>query len=382
MTFDAPFDTTVALLFAVLGALIGSFSNVLIHRLPRGESVAFPPSRCPNCGRRLGPAELVPVLSWAALGGRCRGCRSPISWRYPLVEGLTALGYGLLAVLFPWSKVGVSLLGLCFLFTALLVISFIDAETHTIPDGVVLPGAALGLGLGLVNGFTGATLSGLPGFGAALSGALLGSGVIALIALYGELALRRGRERRYPEFPVSYQQVALAALSGAWLGAGWGVGLGLLGVLANLLARRAVRLPETPMLLALLASLMLGASGVGPGVIGMAQGALAAAGALSLLAALYWWSQPEEEAGDQDPVAMGFGDVKLAGLLGAFLGVTGVVVSLGVAVLAGAAIGVVILLLRGDNRVPFGPYMALGALITLLFGAQIVGALRALYGLG
>ncbi len=383
--FTDPFDATVALIFAVLGALIGSFSNVLIYRLPRGESVAFPPSRCPNCGRRLGALDLVPVLSWAALGGRCRGCRSPISWRYPLVELLTALGYGLLAILFPWSRVGVSLLGLCFLFTALLVIAFIDAETRTIPDSVVLPGVALGLGLGLVNARSGASLSGLPSFSGALSGALLGSGIIALIALYGELALRRGRERKYPEFPVSYQQVALAALAGAWLGVGWGVALGVLAALVNLLARRAVRLPETLLLLALLISLVLGASGVGPGVIGMAQGAIAAAGGMSLLAALYWWTQPddteEDSEADYDPVAMGFGDVKLAGLMGAFIGLSGVIVSLGVAVLAGALIGVVILLLKRDNRVPFGPYLAVGALVTLMFGAQIMQAVKGLYGL-
>jgi len=74
-------------LFAlVLGLLVGSFLNVVIHRLPRGESIVFPPSRCPHCGRRLGPMDLVPVLSYLALRGRCRYCRTPISSRYPLVD--------------------------------------------------------------------------------------------------------------------------------------------------------------------------------------------------------------------------------------------------------------------------------------------------------
>lgn len=382
-------DAFVVVLAAVLGALIGSFSNVLIYRLPRGESIAFPPSHCPRCDHRLSALDLVPILSWAGLRGRCRYCAAGISARYPLVELLSAAGYALLAVVFPWSQVGATLLGLWALLTLLLAISFIDAETRTIPDALVLPGVAVGLLLGFTNESTGAFTLGLPTLRAALGGALLGAGALALIALYGELVLRRLRERRFPEFPVSYQQVALAAFAGAWLGPDemgivWGVGLGLASVALNVVARRVVRLPETLLLLGLLASVVLGASGVGPGPIAMVQNALAAAGGMSLLAALYWWTQPdvaEADDADHDPVAMGFGDVKLAGLLGAFLGVTGVVVSLGVAILAGAVFGVLALLVRRDNKIPFGPYLALGALATLLFGAQLVGALKNLYGL-
>ena len=74
-----------------LGAIIGSFLNVVIYRLPREESVVFPNSRCPSCAALIGPLDNIPLLSYAILRGRCRKCRAPISWRYPAVELLTAL---------------------------------------------------------------------------------------------------------------------------------------------------------------------------------------------------------------------------------------------------------------------------------------------------
>src|SRR5260221_4184719 len=89
MTAAAP--TLLFVVFAAaLGAIIGSFLNVCIYRLPRGESVVWPASRCPNCLRPLAWFENVPVVSYLGLGGRCRTCRAPISARYPIVEALTA----------------------------------------------------------------------------------------------------------------------------------------------------------------------------------------------------------------------------------------------------------------------------------------------------
>ena len=128
-------DVFGVVIMGVMGLLIGSFSNVLIWRLPRGENVAFPPSHCPGCNHSLGPHDLVPVLSWAALGGKCRYCRNPISARYPVIELISGLAYAALAVVFPLSMVGASLFGLGLLFTLLLAASLIDIETYTIPDG-------------------------------------------------------------------------------------------------------------------------------------------------------------------------------------------------------------------------------------------------------
>ena len=85
----------VLVLAVVTGLCIGSFLNVVAWRLPRGESVLFPPSRCPACGHRLAVRDLVPVLSWALLRGRCRRCRAPVSVRYPLVEVLGGFATGL-----------------------------------------------------------------------------------------------------------------------------------------------------------------------------------------------------------------------------------------------------------------------------------------------
>ena len=86
-------ESFVLIIAATLGALIGSFTNVLIYRIPIKKSIAFPPSACPNCSHRLGVLDLVPIFSWLALGGKCRYCRNPISSRYPLIEAVSALGY-------------------------------------------------------------------------------------------------------------------------------------------------------------------------------------------------------------------------------------------------------------------------------------------------
>src|SRR5918992_5523107 len=80
-----------AVLAGILGAIVGSFLNVVAYRLPRGESLATPPSRCPSCGAPVKPYDNIPVLSWFLLRGRCRNCGAPISWRYPLVEAGTGL---------------------------------------------------------------------------------------------------------------------------------------------------------------------------------------------------------------------------------------------------------------------------------------------------
>src|SRR3982751_2975037 len=81
------------LFVAMFGAIIGSFLNVVIHRLPREESIVFPNSRCPSCAAAIHPLDNIPVLSYLILRGRCRACHAPISARYPMVEALTALLY-------------------------------------------------------------------------------------------------------------------------------------------------------------------------------------------------------------------------------------------------------------------------------------------------
>ena len=378
----------MTVIVAVLGLLIGSFSNVLIWRLPRRESINFPPSHCPNCDHPLAPLDLVPVFSWAMLRGKCRYCKAPISPRYPIIELITGAGYLLLSLAFPYSQVGGSLLGLCLLFTLLLVASVIDQETYSIPDEISLPGAAIGLAFGLVNARTGAAdAAGLPVFEGALRGMLLGAGLLIAIDLFGSWVMRRFRERSFPELPLGFQQIAVAMLVGAWLGVWAGLAAGLLSGALNLAARRVVRIPEWLTLGGTLVSLVVTGTGVGPGLILMVQGLLAAAGGLSLVCGLYWWLSPllsgipEDDSDDYDPAAMGFGDVKLAGMIGAFLGWERLIVAVVVAIFAGAVLGVLQLLIFKENRLKFGPYLAIGAVLALFFGPQLVGLYRGLFGL-
>lgn len=123
------------------GAMVGSFLNVVIHRLPLGESVVFPNSRCPSCATAIRPYDNVPLLSWVVLRGRCRSCRAPISARYPAVELLTAT---LFALTFLFRS-GVSLalpLDLAFV-AAIVALIFIDAEHMLLPNAITYPGIAV-----------------------------------------------------------------------------------------------------------------------------------------------------------------------------------------------------------------------------------------------
>lgn len=127
-------------LVAALGAIIGSFLNVVIHRVPREESIVFPNSRCPSCGAGIKAYDNIPIISWLVLRGRCRNCSAPISARYPAVELLTAVLYGLvflrtgLTFALPFDLIFVTML------TALV---FIDAEHMILPNAITYPGMVL-----------------------------------------------------------------------------------------------------------------------------------------------------------------------------------------------------------------------------------------------
>jgi leader peptidase (prepilin peptidase)/N-methyltransferase len=186
------------LVVAVFGAVIGSFLNVVIHRLPRGESLAFPPSNCPRCGAKIRARDNVPVLSYLLLRGRCRDCGVTISLRYPLVEALTAaLCAGL------WFRFGPSLsFAVYFVFLAgLVAITFIDLDHRIIPD-------SLSIG-GVVAGFAASFVTPL-GWAASLIGIALGAALLLAVALgYWALTRREG---------MGLGDVKLLAAIGAFLG--------------------------------------------------------------------------------------------------------------------------------------------------------------------
>jgi leader peptidase (prepilin peptidase) / N-methyltransferase len=134
-----------ATVFFVYGAVVGSFLNVCIWRLPREESLSHPPSHCPKCDRRLGVLDLVPLLSQVFLRAHCRYCGSPISWRYFWVELLTGLAF--ISLYFRYGVAGrwVEAIAACIFTATLIVIFFIDLEHYIIPDIAVYVGVAVGI---------------------------------------------------------------------------------------------------------------------------------------------------------------------------------------------------------------------------------------------
>jgi leader peptidase (prepilin peptidase)/N-methyltransferase len=245
----------VALAF-VLGLIIGSFLNVVIWRVPRGESIAHPPSHCPVCEEPIAPRDNVPLLSWLLLRGRCRHCRQPISARYPAVELLTGLLFAAVAARFGLTA---ALPAFLYLAAISVALALIDLDTKRLPNAIVLPSYAV-------------------------AAALL---------------------------------TAAAAASGEW------------------------------------GSLLRAAAG------------MAALYAFYFVLVLIY------------PKGMGFGDVKLAGVLGAYLGWLGwgpLVVGLFLGFFAGGVVGIGLLATKRAGRksqVPYGPFMLFGALVSVFWGAAI-----------
>ncbi len=167
-----------ALVF-ILGLLLGSFANVVIHRYPKGESVVRPRSKCPKCGKPIAAWDNIPVLSWVFLGGRCRACKAPISMRYPTVEFITGV---LFAAVFIKHGMTWSTLEYLILVWSLVVVSFIDMDLMILPDVFTLSGIVLGL--------LGGALNPERGFYASLAGVLMGGGFLWAVA-YLYLVIRK-----------------------------------------------------------------------------------------------------------------------------------------------------------------------------------------------
>ena len=371
-------DGSIVALAALLGALMGSFANVVVYRLPRGMSIVRPRSRCPACQRTLDPLDLVPVLSFVVLRGRCRTCRARISPRYPLVEGLFAAGFALMALMlppvaFPW---GAALLAV--VATLLACAALIDGETFTLPDVLTLGALALTwLGAALLPAGTG-----LPSLQASIQGAAYAAGGLVLVNRLGALVLRRGRDTRERLHPVSFDTVGIATLAGTIAGVNAAWLAGGAQIVASALTRRSVRVPE-PLLygawaMALTAMTLRGAAQ--PAL----EGGVLGAGSFALLGGI-WWAiadriAPRPNLDVDEPTALGFGDVKLAGALGALLGGEGFAVAVTVAVFTGALVGGIMRARGGGRVVPFGPFLVLGGAVAALWGDALANGYAALLG--
>lgn len=239
---------------AVVGLTVGSFLNVVIHRLPRmmeadwraqcAELEGREPSRaepynlwvprsaCPACGTPLRASHNIPLLSYLLLRGRCAQCRAPISARYPLVEALTAVLSAVVAARFGWSAAGLLAL---LLVWALIALTFIDIDTTLLPDSITLPLLWLGLAANLAEVFV------------PLREAVIGAmaGYLSLWAVYWLFRIATGREG------MGYGDFKLLAALGAWLG--WKMLLpiillssvvgALVGIALMVIARRGREMP-------------------------------------------------------------------------------------------------------------------------------------------
>jgi leader peptidase (prepilin peptidase)/N-methyltransferase len=186
------------LMVTLFGLCIGSFLNVCAYRLPLGESIVHPGSRCTSCGRMLTWFDNLPVLSWVVLGGRCRTCKAPVSWMYPAVEVITALVFVITYVAF-----GLTVHGLVrVVFGCAMIVLFItDLQHKILPNVITYPGIVLGFVCSVFLP---------PGWTSSLIGLIVGGGFLLLIAeAYYRL---RGQEG------LGMGDVKLLAMIGAFLG--------------------------------------------------------------------------------------------------------------------------------------------------------------------
>ncbi len=222
MTTDLALIAVVAA--GLLGLIVGSFLNVVIHRVPQGRSVVRPRSACPSCGAGITPRDEVPVLSWLLLRGRCRSCRASISARYPLVELANGVLWGAMAW---WCLVGSGPAGLLplllVLTSACLALALIDLDVHRLPNAIVYPLYPI-TAVGLVVAWL---ISGESNVTGALIGAVLWTTVTGVLHV-----LTRGRG-------MGLGDVKLSPVLGATVG--WvGIGASASGLFASFLLGGAV----------------------------------------------------------------------------------------------------------------------------------------------
>ena len=138
------------ILVIILGLVIGSFLNVCIYRIPREESISYPPSHCGNCGHNLHPVDLIPIISYVFLKGKCRYCKEKISIRYPMIEGLNCILYLVIYMKYGFMIYTVEF---CILISLLIVISMIDYNTQEVYTSTTVFGAIVGVIFILINKF-------------------------------------------------------------------------------------------------------------------------------------------------------------------------------------------------------------------------------------
>lgn len=331
-----------------LGLICGSFLNAVIHRLPRGIGLALPRrSFCPSCGRSLPWIENIPVVSWLVLRGCCAGCKVKISGRYPLVELLTALSFLALWLSFP-----PSLAVAYMVFVALLIAgTFIDLEHMILPDSITVGGAVAGVVLSVfVAGLHPEAATWEERLRMSLFGAGVGFAVLFTVVELGKLAFGR---KKFDLDPVetfalggSNEEPHLKIGEEDW---------DLRDVFYRPSDTFELHTTEGEIW-------KLRTRGVMRGDVHTSYNE-----AKGWSGTIHAVVIPRE--------AMGFGDVKFMLTLGAFLGWPGALFSIAAGSVIGAVAGIILLAVRrlGEaGRIPFGPYLAAGALVWVAIGPEMI----------
>lgn len=339
----------VAFLF---GATIGSFLNVCIHRMPREQSIVSPPSHCPHCGQRIGWRDNIPLFSYLFLRGRCRHCQARITPRYFLVELLTGTLFLLVVLKYDWQWI-VPIYWV--LLAGLIAATFIDFEHYIIPNELTYGGVLLGFCLSAllpklqhVTTHSGAALR-------SSLGLVTGGGTLFLVAELGKLALGRLKIALPPGTVV---RIAEKTFRVGEEEMSW----------AEIFSRESDRIRCQAITLTfqdkVFNDVKVSISETTLNIDGTSY-ELAEIGPIEITTDLL--IIPRE--------AMGLGDAKLLAAIGAFLGWQAALFSVFASSIAGGAVSVVLILARKrdwQSRIPYGPYIALGAGIWIFYGQELV----------
>ncbi len=343
-----------SVVFFVLGAMIGSFLNVCIHRLPREESLVSPGSHCPRCGAAIPWYRNLPLFSWLALRGRCASCQGPISARYFVVELLTALLF-----LGSWLAFGgrswALALVYCVLMAGLIAAAFIDFEHTIIPDAITLGGIVVGfLGSFLVPELHRADTPTVA-LQRCFLGAGLGAGLIYGTLRLGKLFLGKHRLELPPASRVVFAEHALVLpdeerpYEDIFCRAGDTIRFQAARV--ELVDRCYSNVPVT----------------MTQTTLRIGEDEFPTESVPGFEVVTDWIVVPRE--------AMGLGDVKFMAAIGAFLGWSGVLFTLFASALMGAAVGLTLIALHRQDRsrpIPFGPYIAVAATVWIFAGDRFL----------
>ena len=348
-----------SLAFFAFGCIVGSFLNVCIYRMPLDLSVVAPPSHCPHCKYSIPFYLNIPLLTWLSLGGRCKNCAAPISPRYFIVELLTGLMFLICWLTFGQQSAWLAVVYSIFL-AGLITATFIDFEHFIIPDEITLGGAVLGLVISFfLPRLHEATTNG-QGMVRSLVGIAGGAGIVYAILRLGKLMFGRQRMKLAPDTTVVFSETALC-----------------LPDQEIPYEEFFYRKTDTIVLAARTVELVdRGYQDVtvrlSPSALKIGEELLNPEDVLHLEAVCSEIVVPRE--------AMGLGDVKFMAAIGAFIGWQGAVFSLMASSMIGAAVGMVLIALgkrEWSSRMPYGPYIALAAVLWLFGGKNIF---RALYG--